>query len=219
MIPASDASRAAPVAHMTRGRPLRRAPSATAIVPATGRTLPVEPELADTGVLARARRRDLPRRGEDRERDREVVARALLPQRCRCEVDGDRLLRPLEQRGDDGAADAVLRLLARPVAHADDREARHLAGEQMRLDLDALRLEPDDRIRERACQHALDATAETVTRSCRLRAGSVTRAGRLERGRRARTRSTRLPAAPCAGSRAARSALRAAARPATRISG
>ena len=118
----------------------------------------VEPELADAGVLAEIARWNLTRGGKDRESDRKVVPRALLPERCGREVDRDRLLRPLEQGGDDGAPYPMLRLLARPIAHADDREARHLAGEEMRLDIDPSGLQPYDCVRQRACEHTLDAT-------------------------------------------------------------
>ena len=97
--------------------------------------------------------RNLPRRGEHCQRDREVVAGALLPQRRRREVHGDALVRPLERRGRDAAPDAVLRLLARPICETDDREAGNPALE-VRLYLDTARFEPDQRMREGASDHA-----------------------------------------------------------------
>ena len=71
----------------------------------------VERELADRGVLSEPLGRNLPRRRQHRERDREVEARAFLAQARRREVDGDPLQRPLELRRADPAADAMLRLL------------------------------------------------------------------------------------------------------------
>ena len=54
--------------------------------------------------------------------------------------------------GDDAAADAVLRLLAGAVGEPDDREARN-ARLEVRLDLDLARLEPDERMGDRAREH------------------------------------------------------------------
>ena len=50
---------------------------------------PVERELADSCMAVELRVRQLPRRREHRERDRQVVARAFLAQARRREVDGD----------------------------------------------------------------------------------------------------------------------------------
>jgi hypothetical protein len=62
--------------------------------PADGPHPPVEGQLAVRRVLREPLRGKLPRRGEDRERDREVEARALLAQPGRREVDGDAAARP-----------------------------------------------------------------------------------------------------------------------------
>ena len=51
------------------------------------------------------------------------------------------------------APDTVLGLLTGAVGEADDREGRLLTGAQVRLDLDAARLEADERERDRAAQH------------------------------------------------------------------
>ena len=51
------------------------------------------------------------------------------------------------------APDTVLGLLTRAVGEADDREGRLLTRAQVRLDLDAARLEADERERDRAAQH------------------------------------------------------------------
>jgi hypothetical protein len=47
----------------------------------------------------------------------------------------------------------VLRLLARAVGEADDREGRHTALE-VRLDVDPTRLEPDEGVGDGAGEHA-----------------------------------------------------------------
>src|SRR5581483_11718191 len=65
---------------------------------------------------------------------------------------GDPALRPLELRRGDSRSDTLLRLLAGAVGEADDRERRH-AALQMRLDLDAARLEADESMRDGACEH------------------------------------------------------------------
>jgi hypothetical protein len=67
-------------------------------------------ELPDGGVLVQPHARNLLRGGEDREGDRQVVARALLPQACGCEVDGYAPTRELQLGGRDPAADARARL-------------------------------------------------------------------------------------------------------------
>ena len=113
---------------------------------------PVEGKLADSGVLGQPVARDLPGGGEDRERDREIEARALLAQAGRREVDGDPALRPLELRRGDSAAHALLRLLAGAVGEPDDRERGHSALE-VRLDLDPTCVEPDERMRDGPRQH------------------------------------------------------------------
>src|SRR6266545_5469663 len=103
--------------------------------------------------------RHLPRRGEDRERDRQVEAGALLPQAGGRKVDGDARPRPLPLSRGDAAADPLLRLLAGTVGEPDDREARDPALE-MRLDLDPARIEADEGVRDSAREHAFEATAE-----------------------------------------------------------
>ena len=113
----------------------------------------VERKLADAGVLQEALGRYLPRRGEERERDGQVEASTLLAERRRREVDGDpRLLRPLEQRRRDAAADAMLGLLAGAVGETDDRECRYPAR-QVHLDLDTPGVEADQREGDGAPDH------------------------------------------------------------------
>ena len=65
----------------------------------------------------------------------------------------DDLAGPLEQRRVDSASHSVLRLLTRTVGQTDDRERRLLPRAQVCLDLDAARLEADERERDRATEH------------------------------------------------------------------
>ena len=175
-MPASAASGADSAAQMSRVRPCRRAPSATAIVPATGPDAAVERELADAAVLEQPLRRELVRAGEQRERDREVEARPLLAQRRGREVDRDPVAAgPRQHRVDDAAVDAVLRLLAGAVGEPDDRERRQVGRDEVRLDLDPARLEADDGGGEGAREHTTDATAERAPCLCRVCAESVRR--------------------------------------------
>jgi hypothetical protein len=104
--------------------------------------------------------RHLPRRGEHGERDRQVEAGALLPQLRRREVDGDSAARELELGGRDPAADALARLVQRLVGEPDDRERRYSVLD-VRLHLDAARLETDERMGDRACEHTPTLCAET----------------------------------------------------------
>jgi hypothetical protein len=56
----------------------------------------------------------------------------------------------------------VLRLLARTVREPDDRKPGHTVLE-VRLDLDATGLESDERMRDGAREHPLDARQEMLT--------------------------------------------------------
>jgi hypothetical protein len=134
----------------------------------------IEAELPKGGVLGQALRRDLPRGGEDCERDGEVETRPLLAKRGRSEVDGDSpFLRPLEQRRRDPGADPVLRLLAGAVGKADDRERGH-APRNERLHDDTARLEADEGVGDRTCEH----TATLGVNSSRFCAGQAPRTRR-----------------------------------------
>ena len=120
-------------------------------------------ELAHGGVVRKALRRELTRRREDGQRDRQVEPGSLLAQGGRSEIDGDPAVeRPLEGRGHDSTPNAVLRLLAGSVDEPDDGEA----GDprlQVRLDLDLPRLEADERMSDRACEHSCDGRREGAT--------------------------------------------------------
>ena len=65
-----------------------------------------------------------------------------------------RLVGPLELGGGDAAAHPFLRLLARAVGKADDRERRHTLL-QMRFDLDPARIDADERMGDGACEHTV----------------------------------------------------------------
>ncbi len=137
---------------MSSESPARRAASAHASAPGTGRS---RPSSASSPIAAWSRSRfgvDLPRRRQHRERDRDVEARALLAQVGRREVDGDSTERPFELGARDTAPDALLRLLARLVGKTDDRERRH-AALQVCLDLDRPCVESDEGMRERLGEH------------------------------------------------------------------
>ena len=127
----------------------------------------VERELADRRRALERASRQLLRRGEQRERDGQIEAGALLAQLGRREVHGDSPLREVQLRGCDPRADALPRLLARPVGEADDREARKPVA-NVRLDVDPPRLETDERMRDRACKHPVEARSEAVHAVCRL---------------------------------------------------
>ena len=112
--------------------------------PRDGPDPPVERKLADGRVLREPLGWKLSRGAQYRKRDREVEAGTLLAQRRRREIDRDApVVGPLERSGQHPAPHAVLRLLARPVGKADDREAGDSRLE-VRLDLDLPRLEPDE---------------------------------------------------------------------------
>ena len=138
----------------------------------------VEAELSERGVVGEAIGRQLARSSKHGERDREIEARALFPQAGRCEVDSDAAKRPLQLSACDAAANALLRLLARLVRQADDRERRH-ASLQVRLDLDRSRLEADYRVRERPGNHVQKLRVEIARMApgvCRISRGSVSKA-------------------------------------------
>ena len=72
----------------------------------------VQRQLSESGVLSQALGRDLVRRREDGESDRQIEAGALFPQARRREVDREPPERPLELGARYAAPDALLRLLA-----------------------------------------------------------------------------------------------------------
>ena len=125
---------------------------------------PIERELTYRRVLDQPLGRKLPGRGENRERDRQVEAGSLLAQRGRSEIDGDPAIEwPLERRRDDAAPDPVFGLLACPVDQPDDGEPGN-ARLHVRLHLDLSRLESDESVGDRPCEHPDDGRREGVTR-------------------------------------------------------
>ena len=113
----------------------------------------VERELPDRGGARERAPRELLRRGEQRERDRQVEAGALLAQLGRREIDRDPTRREVELRRGDPRPDTLTGFLASTVGQPDDREARQAVA-NVRLDVDPTRLEADERMRDRACKHA-----------------------------------------------------------------
>ena len=75
--------------------------------------------------------------------------------------------RPLELGRRDAAADPLLRLLAGAVGQPDDRERRR-AALQVRLDLDAPRVEADERVGDGAGEHVATLGDNRVTCLCRM---------------------------------------------------
>ena len=120
---------------------------------------PVECELADGGGAFEGIARELLRRREERKRDRQVEAGALLAQLRRREVDRDPPRREAQLGSRDPGADSFPRLLAGAVGEADDREAGN-AVTNVRLDVDPPRLETDESMGDRACKHASRLGAE-----------------------------------------------------------
>ena len=130
----------------------------------------VERQLTDRGELGEALGWDLPCRGEDRQRDRKVEPGSLLAQCRRRKIDGDpSVQRPFERSGDHPAPHAMLRLLASPVGEPDDREPWD-AQLEVRLDLHLSRLEPDESVGHRTCEHPAEGRRGVVDRGSRLRA-------------------------------------------------
>ena len=79
-------------------------------------------------------------RPQDRQRDRQIEARAFLPTLGRCQVDGHAAQRELEARIPDGGSDPLFGLLHRGIGEADDREMRE-AVRDVDLDRDERGLE------------------------------------------------------------------------------
>jgi len=110
--------------------------------PRRGRDAAVEAEFADDDIAAQRLRIDHPHRTEQRERDRQVVMRALLGQVGGRQIDRDPLRRQREADRRERGADAFAAFGDRLVGQADDREAGH-ARRDLALDLDRARLEPE----------------------------------------------------------------------------
>ncbi len=113
----------------------------------------VEGELSARRMLRETFPRQLVRRGEEREGDRQVEAGALLLQLCRGQIDRDPATGPLQLGGQDPASDPLPCLLAGAVGEPDDRQRRRLAALNVRLHLDTTRLEADEGKGDRAREH------------------------------------------------------------------
>ena len=164
--PASAASGADSGGHRSSSIPSRRAPSATARTPPTGRR---RPSSASSPTAACRRSSDC---GIWREAARRASAigrskpGALLAQPRGCEVDGDAAARAVELRRGDAAADARARLLRRRGRRGRRSRTPARPSRDVRLDLDAARLEADERMRDRPCEHTGTLRPESV-RFCR----------------------------------------------------
>ena len=113
-IPASAASGADSAAHSSRPSPPAALPRPPRATPPTGRNRPSSAS-SPTAAWPPSPRADLLRSRQHRERDRQVEARALLPQLRRREVDRDPVPAATQLGRGDAAADALLRLLAGAV--------------------------------------------------------------------------------------------------------
>ena len=170
-MPASAASGADSAAQTTRVEPGAAGALGNGERPRRPADAAVERELADRGVLGEPLGRNLPRRASTASE----IGRSNPDPSLRSAA-GARLtvIRRLSGHssdgGDDAASDAVLRLLARPVGEPDDREARN-ARLEVRLDLDLARLEADERVGDRACEHPRHGRhggrSQVVTPPCR----------------------------------------------------
>ena len=81
-----------PRQHQRARRPARRSASASASAPRTGRSSPASDSSPANSKRVQPRRVDLPARGQDAQRDRQVEAARLLGQVGRRQVDGDALV-------------------------------------------------------------------------------------------------------------------------------
>src|SRR5439155_17040266 len=90
--------------------------------PADATDAPVKRKLADRRVLGKAAVRHLSRSSEERERNRNVEAGALLAKLGRGEIDDQAAVRPEQLGGANRAGDAFLRLLTCAVGEPDDRK-------------------------------------------------------------------------------------------------
>ena len=150
--PGTSAASAADACGSTNARPSRRADSTIASAPRTARSSPVSASSPANSWRSSAAAGDLPARGEDAERDRQVEAPRLLRQVGGREVDGDLARGKLEVRVLQRRAHAVARLAHLGLRQPDEIDARQAAGE-MHLDRDRRRGEPG----ERAAAHDGDA--------------------------------------------------------------
>src|SRR4029077_21013993 len=170
--------------------------------PATRTHPAVERELAEEGVRAQSRIRELAARSENRAREREVDRRAGLRQVVRRQAGGDSPAGKLEPRVSDRRVDALARLAHCRVGEPHDREPGK-AGAEVALDGYASRLHSVERERVSARKQwfvpsrrergtlatAWDATRGRVPRARQAparAAGSYTRARAHARTRRSR---------------------------------
>jgi hypothetical protein len=126
-----------------------------------GAHAPVQRQLSESCVLSQALGRDLVRRGKDRKSDREVEARALLPQARGRKVDGEPTERQLYYGARYPSPEPLIRLLAGIVRQADDGK-RGDAALEVCLDLDRPGFEPDESMGGGARKHTSTLRRESV---------------------------------------------------------
>ena len=103
---------------------------------------PVEAELADREIGGSVSAIDRAHRGEQAERDRQIVMRAFLGQIGGREVDRDPLRRQRQADRGERGMDPLAALRHRLVGQADDEEFRQARGD-LHLHLDGARLQPE----------------------------------------------------------------------------
>jgi hypothetical protein len=113
----------------------------------------VERELTHRSRAFESAARHLLGRGEQRQRDGQVEPGTLLAELRGRKVHRDAPLRKVQLGSGDPAAHTLSSFLARAIGQTDDREPRNSVAD-VRLDVDAPRLETDKRMRDRACKHA-----------------------------------------------------------------
>ena len=118
----------------------------------------IEGELAGQPPVIQGRLRDLPRRAEDRRRDREIEARAGLAQVGRRQVGGDPLERELEAAVDDRRAHPLAGLPDGGVREPDEREGGQPAVD-VDLDVDGERVDALEGEGSGSGEHRVDARA------------------------------------------------------------
>jgi nitroreductase len=136
----------------------------------------VQGKLSERRVLCESFGRNLARRSQHGERDREVEPRPLLAQARRREIHRYPSKRPLELGARDAASNALLRLLASLVGQTDDGESRNTPL-QVGFHLDRAGLQTDESMREGAREHKTKlerSDAQEARRSSQCTAGMDT---------------------------------------------
>ncbi len=140
----TSAASAADAAGSTKARPSRRAESTIASAPRIARSSPVSASSPANSYSCEGGRRNLPGRGQDAERDRQIEAAGFLRQIGRREIDGDPARRKFELRILQRRANAIARFAHLGLRQTDQVHGRKPAG-QMHLDGDSRRVDAGQR--------------------------------------------------------------------------